>query len=173
MTRGSSGMLGNVAARDPAAMMQLSNEIVRSPTSIVCGPVSRASPWTTSTSRCRASSVKSPGELSDHRLLPLPERVDVDLRPAEADAVRCHLLGLGHDARRVQQRLRRDAADVQAHAAEALVALDQDRLQPEVGGAERGRVATDARSEDHHLRVVRSGPVGLGRRRRQLYGRHT
>ena len=53
--------------------------------------------------------------------------LEIDLRLAERDAVRGHLLGLGDHARRVQQRLGRDAADVQADAAERLVALDQDR----------------------------------------------
>ena len=41
----------------------------------------------------------------------------------------------------VQQRLGRDAADVQADAAEALVALDEDDVEAEIGGAERGGVA--------------------------------
>jgi hypothetical protein len=35
----------------------------------------------------------------------------------------------------VQHRLRRDAADVEADAAERRVALDEDDLESEVGGA--------------------------------------
>ena len=58
----------------------------------------------------------------------------------------------------VQQRLGRDAADVEADAAEPLVALDEHGLEPEVGGAERGRVAAGPGAEHDH--------VGLRRRRR-------
>ncbi len=74
-----------------------------------------------------------------------------------ADAVRGHLLGLGDDAGGVQERLGGDAADVQAHAAQRLVALDQHRLQPEVGGAKRRRVAARSGADDEHLRVVITG----------------
>jgi hypothetical protein len=54
----------------------------------------------------------------------------------------------------VEQRLGRDASHVQADTAEALVALDQDDLQAEVGGAERGRVAARAGAEHDDLGVV-------------------
>ena len=47
-----------------------------------------------------------------------------------------------HDRRRVQQRLGRNAAHVQAYAAERRIALDQHRPHAEVGGAERRRVAS-------------------------------
>ena len=60
-------------------------------------------------------------------------------------------LDLVHHARGVQQRLGRDAADVQAHAAERGVALDQHRLHAEVGAAERGRIAAGAGAEHQHL----------------------
>jgi hypothetical protein len=42
----------------------------------------------------------------------------VDLRRPELDAERAEVRGLVDHARRVQQRLRRDAADVEADAAE-------------------------------------------------------
>src|SRR3954453_9829594 len=102
-------------------------------------------------------------EPRDDRLLPRPEPVDVDLRLAERDALALGLLGLGDDPRDVQQRLGRDAADVEAHAAEALVALDQDDLQTEVGGAEGGGVAARAGAEDDDVGVVVGG--ALHRRR--------
>ena len=62
-------------------------------------------------------------------------------RLAERDAVRAHLVRLLDDARGVQQRFRRNAADVQAHAAERRPALDERDLEPEIGGAKRRRVA--------------------------------
>ena len=65
----------------------------------------------------------------------------VDLRRAERDAVRGHLVRFFDHPRGVQQRLRRNAADVQADAAERRPALDERDLEPEVGGAERGGVA--------------------------------
>ena len=71
----------------------------------------------------------------------------------------------------VQQRLRRDAADVEADAAERRVALDQHGLQAEVGGAERRRVAAGAGAEHEHVAFDvgacrRSGAAARRRRRR-------
>ena len=59
----------------------------------------------------------------------------------------------------VQQRLRRDAADVEADAAERRIALDQHDLEAEVGGAEGGRVAAGAGAEHEQV-------AARGRRRR-------
>jgi hypothetical protein len=58
---------------------------------------------------------------------------------------------LVHHRRHVQQRLGGDAADVQAHAAQGGIALDDDGLQAEVGGAEGGRIATRAGAEHQHV----------------------
>src|SRR3954453_17466038 len=102
-------------------------------------------------------------EPRDDRLLPRPEPVDVDLRLAERDALAPGLLGLGDHPRDVQQRLGGDAADVEAHAAEALVALDQDDLRAEWGGAEGGGGAARAGAEDDDVGVVVGG--ALDRRR--------
>src|SRR5437764_999015 len=55
----------------------------------------------------------------------------------------------------VQQRLGRDAATVQAGAAD-LVLLDQRDRQPELGGPERGRVPAAATTQDDHVIVVLS-----------------
>jgi hypothetical protein len=77
--------------------------------------------------------------------------VEVDLGRAVLDAVAAGALDLVHHAGRVQQRLARDAADVQAHAAERVVALDQHRLHAEVGAAEGRRVAAGAGAEHEHL----------------------
>ena len=57
------------------------------------------------------------------------------------------------DRRDVQQRLRRDAADVETYAAERRVALDQHRLHAEIGGAERGAVAAGPGSRARASRI--------------------
>ena len=98
-------------------------------------------------------------ELLDDAVLPAAQLVDVDLRRPEADAVRAHLVRLVDHLGGVQQRLRRDAADVEADAAEHRPALDQHHLLAEVGGAKRGRVAAGPGAEHEHLGVV----IGLAR----------
>ena len=101
------------------------------------------------------------GQLLDHALLPAAQAIDVDLRLGELHPEVLHLLGFGDDLGGVQQRLRRNAADVQADAAERRVALDQHHLLAEVGRAERRGVATRPRAEHHDLGV----DVAAGRRR--------
>ncbi len=71
-------------------------------------------------------------------------------------------LRLVHHAGDVQQRLRRNAADVEAHAAERRVALDQHRLHAEIGGAERGAVAARSGAEHEHP-AFDVGLAGVGR----------
>ena len=63
----------------------------------------------------------------------------------------------------VQQRLRRNAADVEADAAEFGVALDQHHVHAEVGGAERGGVAAGAGAEHDQL-AFDVGLAAAGRR---------
>ena len=53
----------------------------------------------------------------------------------------------------VQDRLGRDAAAMQAGAAD-LVLLDQGDPQTELGGAQRARVAAAAGPEDDHVRLT-------------------
>jgi hypothetical protein len=67
-----------------------------------------------------------------------------------------HLLGFRDDAGGVQKRLRRDAADVETHAAERGVALDQHDLLAEIGRAERGGVAAGpgAQYQDVGMKVA-------------------
>ena len=67
----------------------------------------------------------------------------------------------------VQQRLRRDAADVQADAAERRIAFDDHRLQAEVGRAESRRVAARAGAEHQHFAVDVGLPVSCGARHRR------
>ena len=102
------------------------------------------------------------GQLADDLVLPAAKRLEVDLRRAERDAVLGERLRLVHHGRDVQQRLRRNAADVEAHAAERAVALDQHRLHAEVGGAERGAVAARSGAEHEHP-AFDVGLAGVGR----------
>jgi hypothetical protein len=69
------------------------------------------------------------GQLADHLVLEFAQAGEIELRLAEAHAVRRQALrGVDHRGG-VQQRLGRDAADVQAHAAERGIALHQHGLQ--------------------------------------------
>jgi hypothetical protein len=107
-------------------------------------------PVTTSTLRaCHAG--EAGGQFLDDAALEVAQLVEVDLGLAERDAVRRERCGFLDDERRVQQCFRRDAADVQAYAAECRIAFDEHRLHAEVGGAERGRVAAGAGAEHEHV----------------------
>ena len=74
-----------------------------------------------------------------------------------ADAQRRQVADFVHHRRHVQQRLGWDAADVQAHAAERGVALDDDHLQAQIGGAESGRIAARAATQDDDVAVEVGG----------------
>ena len=106
------------------------------------------------------------GQLADDRSsFHVAQRVEVDLRRAERDAVLGQRLRLGDHLRDVQQRLRRDAADVEADAAEHRVALDHHDVEAEVGGAERRRVAAGPGAQHEHARRARRRartPAGAG-----------
>src|SRR5271165_4484150 len=75
-------------------------------------------------------------EPADDSILPVAQPLAVDLRLAESDAELGHLVGFLDYPRGVQQRLRGDAADVQADAAERGPALDQRDLQAQIGRTE-------------------------------------
>ena len=103
------------------------------------------------------------GQAADHRILPAAQLVDVDLRLAECDARVRHLLGLGHHLGRMQQRLGRNAADVEAYPAQRRVALDQHDFLAQVGRAKGRGIAARARAQHHDLGVQ----IGAGPRRRR------
>ena len=107
------------------------------------------------------------GELADHLVLEVAQLVDVDVRLAEGDAMGGHRLGLVDHRGGMQQRLGRDAAHVEADAAEGGVALDQHGVHAQVGGTERGRVATRTGAEHDQLaldvrRACRRQPAAFG-----------
>ena len=162
--RSSSGSPGIVAASEPAAMMQLLERDRPTRRRRPCSaPSNKASPVITSTLRCLASPASPPVSLLDDRLLPRAEPSTSILRLGELDPVVAHLRGLGDDPGGMQQRLRGNATDVQAHSAERVVALDQHGLQAEVGGAERGGVAAGPGSDHDHLGVVIAAGAVSGR----------
>ena len=132
--RSSSGRNGSDAASEPAAMMQCSKPTTVSPTLIVFGQVNSPVPRTTWTLRCLASDSRPPVSrpttpFFNSRTLSTSIFGASKVMPASPSSVR-----LGHDLGDVQQRLGRDAADVQADAAELLAAVDQ-------GDADRPRSA--------------------------------
>ena len=112
------------------------------------------------------------GQLADDLVLVGAQLVDVDRRCGKGDAESAGVLGFFHDRGDVQQGLGRNAADVEADAAEGGVALDDDRLHAEVGRAEGGRVATGAGAENEHLalEVGTAGVAGSHRRRGRRRG---
>ena len=80
---------------------------------------------------------------------------------------------LVHYGCHVQQRLRRDAADVQADPAQRCITLDEDHLQTQIGATERGRIAAWAGAEHEQVAVLidLAAIVCGGRRRRCSDGR--
>src|SRR3954464_12103664 len=98
---------GSGIALDPVAMIAWSKVISVPSTSSALGPVKRPLPRTTSTLRWRARPARplgrralgAGGEPVDDRLLPRPQRLEVDLRLAEAHAELARLARLGDDAR--------------------------------------------------------------------------
>jgi hypothetical protein len=96
-------------------------------------------------------------EFADHAVLEGPQFLQVDRRVAETDAVRRHGGRLVDDPGGVQQGLGRNAADIEANAAQHRVTLDQGDPQPEVGGAKGGGVPARARAQHDNVELV-AGP---------------
>ena len=114
---------------------------------------------------------QSAGQLLDDAFLEPAQRVEVDLRLAEGDAVRAHCFYFVHHPGSVQQRLGRNTADVQAHAAQRRVTFDEDRFQPEVSRPERRGITAWPRAEHEHLAFhVGAARVGSRRGRRHCSG---
>ena len=93
--------------------------------------------------------------------------VGIERGLAELDPMRAHRGRLVDDLGDVQQRLRRDAADVEADAAERLPGVDQHDAPPEIGGAERRGVAAGTCAEDENvgLKIRLAARIGCGLRR--------
>src|SRR5262249_12030501 len=101
------------------------------------------------------------GEVAGHLVHDLlrgrADAVHVDLGVAELHAKVGGVAGLGDELGGVQQRLGRDAADVQAGAAGPVTGVDERDLEALVGGEEGGGVAAGAAAEDGELRFNHFG----------------
>ena len=155
-TRGPGSSPGSVAGREPVAMIACLNLSVAGgassrATRIEPSASKRPCPATTSTPRVLASAGQPLGKAADGPLGPGAQLGGVDARRPERDA-RVGGLGRVVDQRGdAQERLRRDAADVEALAAERAARLDEDRVEPEVGRAEGGRIAARAAAQDDEV----------------------
>ena len=89
-----------------------------------------------------------------HTLGPAPQRFGLDPRCAEIDAVLLERPDLVDEPGDVQERLRRDAADVQAHAPEVGITLDEHGLLAEIGGAEGASVTPGPRPDHRDLGLL-------------------
>ena len=83
---------------------------------------------------------QSTGQTRNHRFFPVAEPWRIDIRLTEANAVVGHGGCVLDHFGGMQQRFRRNTADVQAHATEPRVALDQNDVEAEIGRPERGRI---------------------------------
>jgi len=91
--------------------------------------------------------------------LPLVRSGEVELRAVDLDAeLREVLVGLVQEVRGLHPRLRRDAADAQARAAELRLFLDAHDLHAQLGCADRGGVSARAASEDCDVNVHVGSP---------------
>src|SRR4029078_1200097 len=94
-----------------------------------------------------AHAAQRAGQLADDLVLPAAQLVEIDLWRAKIDAVFGEDPGLVHHRRDVQQRIRRNPADVEAHATQGRIALDQHRLHAEIGRAKSSAIAAGARAQ--------------------------
>jgi hypothetical protein len=103
------------------------------------------------------------GELVDDARLAGDHLGHVDLRRADADALAFEgVAGFLEQVRGMQQRLGRNAADVQAGAAEARLALRvgvgigfaAGGLEAELRGADRGDIAAGAAADDEDVELL-------------------
>ena len=96
------------------------------------------------TLRCFASWPRPPVSFLTTFVFEVAQPVEIDLRLAELDAPRFGVLGLVDHRGHVQQRLRGNAADVEADAAGILAFVDQRDLHAEIGGKKCGGVSSRA-----------------------------
>ena len=167
--RGSLGMKPGATGSEPAAMIALAKRTMRRALGgLDCERVRRGELALAADDRHLALARErgqAAGQALDDALLQAAHAVEVDAGRAEGDAVRGHGGGLVDHFGDMQQRLGRDAADVEADAAQRRAALDQHDLLAEIGGAEGGGVAARARAEHQHVAFE----IGLfGRRPRSL-----
>ena len=99
------------------------------------------------------------GQAADDAVLPVDRAREVERRPLDREAERRLAVGLlGALVERVggmDDRLRRDAADIEAGAAQppSRRLLDQHDVEAELAGADGGDIAAGAAADDQHLGV--------------------
>ena len=92
------------------------------------------------------------GEIADDPFLALHHRRQVDLQAGDLDPVVGELLRRDRVVvRGLQQRLRRNAADVEAGAAERAPLLDAGDAKPQLRGADRRHVAARPAADDNEI----------------------
>ena len=147
-------MFGSIRVVAPTAMIAWSNVIVSSPTVIVWSSVKLAAPVVLGDAVLLHQEVHALDAPVRDLAAALPGRAVVEADGAlDVDAER--LLLVREDVRQfgvAQQRLRRDAADVQTDAAPVLL-LDDGGLQPELSRPDRGDVPAGTRTQDHDIKV--------------------
>ena len=79
--------------------------------------------------------------------------VELDLADLDAPFGERAVIGLLEQLGGVEQGLGRDAADVEAGAAQRLAALDAGGLQPELRGPDRGDIAARPGADHDHVEV--------------------
>ena len=95
------------------------------------------------------------GQIAHDLVLVRHHRVEIELDARHLDAVAGEpCLGVGVFLRCMQQRLRRDAADIEAGAAQGRRALDAGRAQPELGGADSRDIAAGARAYYQDVEIM-------------------
>ena len=91
------------------------------------------------------------GQLVDDLLLEAPQAVEVDGRGPERDAPGLGVLRLLQQLGDVQQRLRRDAAAIEADAAGILARIDERDAHAEIGRVKRRGVPARAAADDNYV----------------------
>ena len=157
MTRGSSIFsAGGIAGSEPVASSACSNCTASSP------------PAVSFTVRLWASTISAQpsdvlhlamfdelpgaaGQPLDDVVLEGAELIEIDLRFAELDAPGLRVARFVDQLGDMKQRLRGDAATIDADAAGVHFRIDQRDAEPEIGGKKGGRVPARARADDDEL----------------------
>ena len=98
---------------------------------------------------------ESAGELVDDAFLPSAEFVQVNFGHGEFDAPVLGLFGFFEQFGDVQQRLRRDAAAIEADAARVYFRIDQRNFHAQVGGQKCGGVSAGTAADYRYTEIWR------------------
>src|SRR5690625_2218627 len=93
------------------------------------------------------------GQALDHAVFPGVEFARIDVWLTESNAVFAESRCLVDDFGSMQQRFRRNAANIEANAAQRGVTLDQDSFQAQISGTKGGCITARASANHHHVAV--------------------